>query len=163
MPNWVHNTLTVWGKPQDIAAFKLKAAQDVPNEEPDPMNFHNLVPVPNELRTPSEARIKWEDDNWGCRGACECKVRPSNDDSEVNYTFDTAWNPPIRIFQRIAHAHPELLFLLNSGSGEAGLLLDVTIWGDHCDIQDYGWVTDAQMACTCGCFDKVRDIETKTK
>ena len=155
MPNWVHNALTVWGKPQDLAAFILKAAQNVPDDEPDPMNFHNFVPVPNEFRARNEARIDWEYKNWGCRGVCQCEIQPNIEDSEVIYTFDTAWNPPVKILKKIGQSHPDLLFLLQSHSMEGGYLLDVIVWGEFGHVIDRSSIMAAQRFCTCGCFNEI--------
>ena len=164
MPNWVHNSLTVLGKPQDIAAFKIKAEQDVTNDEPSPLHFHNFVAAPNELRAQSEARKDWESDNWGCKwGAVRCEIHPSKADSELTYAFDTAWNPPIKVLKIIGQTHPELLFILHSDSPEGGDWLDITICREFCHIRDRGWIITAQRVCTCGCFDKAWDIEKNIK
>jgi hypothetical protein len=53
MPNWCRNNLTMTGPEADIQAFKAKAVGHSPWAEPegDPglLNFHSLVPVPDEV------------------------------------------------------------------------------------------------------------------
>jgi hypothetical protein len=49
MPNWCSDKLTIIGPGTDVQAFKTKAVGDSPweepEEEPDVLNFHSLVPV----------------------------------------------------------------------------------------------------------------------
>ena len=181
MPNWYHNTLTVRGKPQEIAAFKLKAAQNVHNEEPGPINFHNFVPVPNALlnyggaertagdfiispsrqlsaeeqnaQAAKEARIEWERENWGCKwGAIRSELEPSEDDTKAVFHFDTAWGPPMRFLMKVAQLNTELLFILYSYSAEDCRWFDVAFWSDYCHVKDRTWLAEAQRMCTCGAF-----------
>jgi len=53
MPNWCLNNLTITGPQADLEAFKTKAVGHSPWEEPegkpDMLNFHSLVPVPEEV------------------------------------------------------------------------------------------------------------------
>ena len=53
MPNWCLNKLTITGPEADVQAFKAKAVGHSPWEEPegdpDALNFHSLVPVPEEV------------------------------------------------------------------------------------------------------------------
>ena len=53
MPNWCLNKLTITGQQADIQAFKTKAVGhspwEAPEGEPDVLNFHSLVPVPDEV------------------------------------------------------------------------------------------------------------------
>ena len=156
MPNWVHNSLTVMGKPQDIAAFIHKAGQAVPNKEPNPLQFHNFVPVPNEFSNSMEGLTDWEFKNWGCKwDAINCEIHPGEDDSEAFYYFDTAWDPPVKILKTIGQAHPDLLFLLQSHSMESGYLLDVIVLGDIGYLIDRSGIMDAGRNCTCGCFNEI--------
>jgi hypothetical protein len=53
MPNWCSNKLTIAGPGPDVQEFKTKAVGhspwEEPEEEPDALNFHSLVPVPEEV------------------------------------------------------------------------------------------------------------------
>src|SRR5712691_11890590 len=57
MPNWCHNQLTVCGPVEDVRHFKEKAVGHSPwlppeqgvAEQPNPLNFHSLFPVPEAL------------------------------------------------------------------------------------------------------------------
>jgi hypothetical protein len=156
MAHLFNNELTVRGKPQDIAAFKLKAGKDVPHEEPSPLHFHNFVPAPNDLLNQvgpemTKSRIDWEDENWGCNwGAIECKLSPGKDDSEAIYYFETGWRPPTIFLYKVAQMHPELLFILDTDCFKAGSQYYVTFWRDYYKIDDCTWITSAQCHCICG-------------
>ena len=53
MPNWCSDKLTIIGPKVDVQAFKAKAVGPSPWEEPegepDALNFHSLVPIPEEV------------------------------------------------------------------------------------------------------------------
>ena len=54
MPNWCHNKLTIMGPEADVRSFKEKATGRCPWLKPDEtevevLNFHSLVPVPDEV------------------------------------------------------------------------------------------------------------------
>jgi hypothetical protein len=72
MPNWCSDKLTIIGPGTDVQAFKTKAVGDSPweepEEEPDVLNFHSLVPVPAEILKAGycDAGLDWERANWGC-------------------------------------------------------------------------------------------------
>ena len=57
MPNWCANKLTITGPEAEVQAFKEKAVghspwskpEELVNVEPNVLNFHSLVPVPDEV------------------------------------------------------------------------------------------------------------------
>ena len=73
MPNWCSNKLTITGPKADVQAFKTKAVGhspwEQPEKEPAVLNFHSLVPVPEEVLKAGyeSAGYHWEVENWGCK------------------------------------------------------------------------------------------------
>src|ERR1035438_5932980 len=80
MPNWCQNNLTITGPEAEVQAFKAKAVGHSPWEEPegepDGLNFHSLVPVPEEVLKAGyeSAGYDWEQKNWGCKWAAATKA-----------------------------------------------------------------------------------------
>jgi len=118
MPNWCSNKLTITGQQADIQAFKTKAVGhspwEAPEGEPDVLNFHSLVPVPDEVLQAGyeSAGYNWEMANWGCKwGASDLGIL--NDwEGYVDYEFYTAWSPPIEFLQTVAVQWPALVLIL---------------------------------------------------
>lgn len=122
MPNWTNNVLTIFGPEADIKAFKLQAighspwltAEELKVDEPNPLNFHGLVPVPEEVLKAgyNSAGYNWEKDNWGCKwGACHTRILEEDVD-RIIFDFDTAWSPPVEFMERAAKLWPTLTFIL---------------------------------------------------
>ena len=144
MPNWCNNELRVSGPAEDIARFKQQAVGFSPwnappkDEKPSPLNFHSLVPIPDGVLKAGyeDAGYDWENNHWGCKwGACHADLVDDNG-SELFYSFDTAWAPPIGFLDGVAKLWPSLIFVLEyeeGGMGFKGLAKahDETI-EDHC-------------------------------
>ena len=123
MPNWCLNKLTLRGPELDVAAFRKQAVghspwprfQEGEGETANLLNFHNLVPIPPEVRTAGydNAGANWERENWGCTyGAFETSIVDDREDAVV-YDFQTAWSPPIEFCVRAAKQFPTLTFILD--------------------------------------------------
>ena len=103
-------------------------------------SFHAFVPVPREVmlspydpgslekkkaeypewfdRFPGlMAGYDWEHRNWGVKwGARDASISNKteiNGETEVVYTFDTAWGPPTEFMDRLAALYPNLQFHLS--------------------------------------------------
>jgi hypothetical protein len=122
MPNWSNNILTVYGPEADVQAFRKQAvghspwltAEELVSEKSNPLNFHNLVPIPDEiLKAGYDKRgYDWEKCHWGCKwGACNCQV-VDEDSGRIVYNFDSAWAPPIEFIESAAKLWPTLTLLL---------------------------------------------------
>lgn len=125
----------------DKVALKLKKAFDEPVEEDkrftvfaikseemveDCYSFNNFIPISREDFL--EDWYMWRVNNWGTKWDVGSEIYPSGldfleddveaSDIEVVYHFDTAWSPPIPVFQAMAEQHPDLeLELLFSEGG----------------------------------------------
>ena len=69
---------------------------------------------------------RWCLDNWGTKwGLCEVEL-VMEDESELEYTFETAWSPPLPIVKVMGEMFPKLKFELRyfeGGSGFNGLYI----------------------------------------
>ena len=122
MPNWCTNKLIVTGEDTLVDEFKntaegpdaqvygLDMASDE-NIENSALSFHSLVPIPDETLKGSysgdgyDAEIRL----WGCKwGACYAELE--EDSGRLQYSFDTAWSPPIPLLLAASDRFPELTF-----------------------------------------------------
>ena len=142
MPNWCLNKLTVTGLESDVQAFKAKAVGhspwDEPEGEPVVLNFHSLVPVPEEVLKAGyeSAGYNWEMANWGCKWGAENPTILDEWEGHVEYEFSTAWSPPEQFLEKVAVQWPNLLFVLEykePGMAFKGLAkFQGDIHEDHC-------------------------------
>ena len=118
MPNWCTNKLTIIGPGAEVQGFKTKAVGkspwDEPGENPNALNFHSLIPVPDEILAADygDARYNWEITHWGCKWGAANSVIVEEWDGYVEYAFDTAWSPPIELLETMATQWPNLSFVL---------------------------------------------------
>ena len=133
MPNWVNNTVTVNGDPEEIKKFKEKAAQSYsshggetheavfsfwnfkrpPQEALDNGEYyetHGFSPEKGHTGQTTNNWYNWNSTEWGTKwDAC----RPETvweDASSIQYTFDTAWSMPEPVFEAMVAQHPKLKF-----------------------------------------------------
>ena len=110
MPNWVVNTLKVInGDPQEIFEF-VRTEKSV-------FDFNNLIPMPEHIQNTDEEVIRasgfklpawyaWGVDNWGTKwNASEARYSTKEPDTAI--WFDTAWAPPVPVFEALAKRFPE--------------------------------------------------------
>ena len=136
MPNWVNNTVTVNGDPEEIKKFREKAAQPYKlyhsNEEQtndDCFAFWNFKRPPQEALDSGEYFAthgfskehghtgqthnnwyNWNNREWGTKwDACRPEV-VWEDSSSIQYAFDTAWSMPEPVFEAMVAQHPNLNF-----------------------------------------------------
>tara|TARA_B100000131_G_scaffold216690_1_gene208294 strand:+ start:1254 stop:1853 length:600 start_codon:yes stop_codon:yes gene_type:complete len=122
---------------------RLKALSQSLPEAGDivPFSFHALFPVPEDFRrfpfdcnharkigeAVGEPRpyggYRWEIDNWGCKwGSVESDLT-CEEDTFLQYMFDTPWGPPVDFMHKVASDWPTLCFELEyeePGMGFAG-------------------------------------------
>jgi hypothetical protein len=109
MPNWVSNTLEVIkGDPKEVFEFV--------RSEKSLFDFNKLIPMPEHIKDSDEpvayaglegvpAWYAWALDNWGTKwNACDAEY--STKDPERVLWFDTAWSPPVPVFEALAKRFP---------------------------------------------------------
>ncbi len=143
MPNWCTNFLTVSGTPAALQAFKALAqgveAGPEGKERETPLSFQYLLPQPDDI---GDKWYEWRNAAWGTKwdlGADTQVVYEGND--YIEYMFDTAWGPPVRLFQTVV----DQLSTLN-------LCFHLTYYELGCDF--YG-----ELLCSGGTQDNVDDCE----
>jgi hypothetical protein len=118
MPNWCHSYMTVTGAPSEIARFKRTCIRVVPElREQAQLDFNTIEPMPDfaDGETEPASFPEWYD--WACKhwgtksNACHFQVtRDEPDRYECN--FDTAWTPPVPIWEKMGKLFPALMFRL---------------------------------------------------
>src|ERR1017187_6850446 len=112
----------VRGPAEELARFKKQAVGYSPwwtrkeraGEPPSPLNFHSLVPVPEEVLRPGygEAGNDWELRNWGAKWGASDAGLVDEWDGCLMYSFNTAWSPPIAFLENVSQQWPTLTFIL---------------------------------------------------
>lgn len=140
MPNWCENTLAIMGSKEDINHLKefVKDDQSI-------LTFESILPCPVELRhttAPNRNEQKagyllkkygasdwynWCVNNWDTKwDACEVALDETDYQEEgvyLEYRFETAWSPPIKVIDELAKKYPTLKLHLSfdeSGMGFSG-------------------------------------------
>ncbi len=162
MPNHVTNNLFVSGPSDEVARFRKESTglppdynqseteREVLGEqtiEPQILNFHSLVPVPDEVlkngfngKNPNiesgyNAQIELWGTKWGAYEVIETTkasgerwtpVTEKESDDWTNFNFDTAWSPPEPWLKAVALKFPALIFnmtYVEEGMGFKGQLI----------------------------------------
>jgi len=135
-----HGTRGEWPVHDDVRVKAL--AESLP--EPGPasvFSFHALYPVPDEVRQlPYDSThakkvaeqigrvcayggYTWENEHWGCKwGASEPELH-QEEDSFLQYSFETPWGPPMDFLKKVSEDWPTLSFEVEyeeCGMGFAG-------------------------------------------
>ena len=114
MPNWCDNYLRVFGDKEEITRFREKAEAVVDGVE-TALSLNNLHPLPKELEgTESTEKNNWYDwqiQNWGTKWDVEAVLEEEGEDY-LNYSFDSAWTPPIAWLKKVSADFPTLRFVL---------------------------------------------------
>lgn len=117
MPNWCSNSLHVTGSSYEIAKFReevIGKRHGDKDEKENVLCFDKVVPTPKDLLTKEygDGAYNWERDNWGCKWGAGDATLDYESDTELEYNFSTAWNPPIPFIKKAAEKYPELEFSL---------------------------------------------------
>ena len=125
MPNWCSNSLVVYGDKESLNNFNngLVSIDGYPSillsyfprPEFRDTNNHETKYDNQTYNLENFGAIDWYDwsvDNWGTKwGDCNTLLILSNDKC-LEYSFDTAWSPPIEGIQHISSKFPTLTFML---------------------------------------------------
>lgn len=136
MPNWVYNTIRIEGEATDIQEFKdfidvmprLAGVDDDKWEGSSRFSFHSFITPPDKVTTeeyhashgsgPSGPFgdgqynwYNWNNDNWNTKwDACSATVMPSDSNTKLTITFETAWAPPEPVLVAMTAKYPTLDF-----------------------------------------------------
>jgi hypothetical protein len=117
MPNWCTNKLVVESQTIEQMDKWRIALQNEKSMEPL-LVFDKLLPLPEEEK---ENWYQWRIDNWGTKWDVATEDSEGNvtgdapyhgDTVRYEYEFDTAWGPPIELFENIAKDFPGIQFNL---------------------------------------------------
>lgn len=111
MPNWCENNLRIHGDAEDMKPFIMKLSN---SEDPTPLlSFDSLLPMPAHEK---DNWYDWRIDNWGTKWDItedDKGVYPTDETEEyLEYTFSTAWSPPVEFIETISRDFPGLTFQL---------------------------------------------------
>jgi hypothetical protein len=140
MPNWCENRLRIFGPQADIEKFQQLAVghppwlneQERQTNQPSPLNFHSLLPVPAEIINLGTELEKWQLDYWGTKWEAAEVLLLDASATGLSYQFDTAWSPPIALFKSIGPQWPTLTFRLNYEELGCGFIGLCKVVGDNC-------------------------------
>jgi hypothetical protein len=120
MPNWCYNRLSISGNKTELKLFRelakgggteLSLAKLYPEPDYSKIKVKPTFPsITKEVRK-GEEWWDWRVQNWGTKWDIEA-VLDSADESYLEYSFDSAWSPPIQWLQKIVKDFPKLLFTL---------------------------------------------------
>ena len=123
MPNWVYNTLRISGTPCRIAeikdkayfnglVFNFRAFVPVDYNDPDYQNHAEKHPDASPIANHENFNLEdWMIDHWGTSNAVDSKIAVDEPDS-TSYTFNTAWEPPVKFVKALEKLYPDVNFSL---------------------------------------------------
>ena len=111
MPNYTINTLIVTGDTKNLRRFREAAK----GGESD-LSLNSLFPMPEGLKdTDAEEDTPnwydWSVENWGTKWDVDGKLISAFDDC-LEYSFKSAWNPPMEWLEKVSKDYPTLRFRL---------------------------------------------------
>tara|TARA_R110000868_G_scaffold110349_4_gene299120 strand:+ start:2699 stop:3163 length:465 start_codon:yes stop_codon:yes gene_type:complete len=95
MPNWCHTTLNVNGSKEQIKEFSSLVSDAIEN---DNGLCNAIIPKPE---AEAENWYNWNCKNWGSKWDVTDISVEFEDDTQINLSFDTAWNPITPIFDEL--------------------------------------------------------------
>jgi hypothetical protein len=137
MPNWVYNNLTIApdseaggttkdvadlveqvGKPYTIKTRDWKSGEMTEQTVEEPFAFWNIVRPEGEDLEKYDGSLgtggampfwyDWNCENWGTKWDASDVDRIDQGKDHIQYTFQTAWSPPIQVMQSLSEQHPNL-------------------------------------------------------
>jgi len=149
MPNWVHNRLSVAGGSEHLVRFEQQAG--MPHTETwkegsvlvdQDLSFWNFKRPEDTEAYFGDNGIgsnwyRWNVDNWGTKwDACNVE-KIYHGVTSLEYTFDTAWSPPLPVLQAMVEQFPDLTFEMRSVEEQGW---GVVYWGENGTLEEIeGW------------------------
>ena len=125
MPNWCNNRVEIYGEDPD----QIKEVKKTLASKQTCFDFNNIVPMPKELEgttspnpEPDSFEAKrlrkqhghdnWYDwccDNWDTKwNSAGADLTSDSNNSIIEYEFQTAWGPPIKVIEALREKYPDL-------------------------------------------------------
>jgi len=125
MPNWCDNRVEIYGDNPD----QIKEVKKTLASKQTCFDFNNIVPMPKELEgttspnpEPDSFEAKrlrkqhghdnWYDwccDNWDTKwNSAGADLTSDSNNSIIEYEFQTAWGPPIKVIEALREQYPDL-------------------------------------------------------
>ena len=125
MPNWCDNRVEIYGDNPD----QIKEVKKTLASKETCFDFNNIVPMPKELEgttspnpEPDSFEAKrlrkqhghdnWYDwccDNWDTKwNSAGADLTSDSNNSIIEYEFQTAWGPPIKVIEALREQYPDL-------------------------------------------------------
>jgi len=140
MPNWCYNNITIHGSSAEIAKIE-KFLEERKGEN----WFDYFLPMPEEIKKTDGAWYEWAINNWGTKWNCNA-VDWTAFEGEISFTFDSAWGPPITLYEYISNEFEDLSIqaeYLEEGMGFVGEFIDGE---DNCyeyeDLEDLDYIPE---------------------
>lgn len=121
MPNWCNNDIQILGKKKELEKIKkkikkknflnsfIKLPKELKETQSPPNNKKNINLI---LKYGADNWYDWNIKNWGIKWDFELLYLDDGNESEITFSFDTPWRPPIEGFEKISSKYPELVFFL---------------------------------------------------
>lgn len=125
MPNHCHNRVTLIGPKKDVAAIRANA-----------WSFDFIAPPPADIK--ESELYDWHCENWGTKWNNYEYQEEEYSDNYLRVTFNTAWGPPIRLFEKLLEKYPRCWIkdMVNIECGLSGVVI-VSMEG----VQQMTWDT----------------------
>lgn len=94
MPNWCNNYATITGPKEQIDALIVECKKSEDNTPCEILNLLHPRPADQE-----ENWYDWNVSNWGTKWDISLASYEIVDENTITLSFDTAWSPPIALYQ----------------------------------------------------------------
>lgn len=99
MPNWCSNIIEIQGTKEQINKFVFFLDEHNGKEW-----FNFFKSTPTELK--EDGWYEWNVENWGTKWNCDAQdwikvENPNGDEASVSFWFDSAWSPPVALYEHI--------------------------------------------------------------
>jgi hypothetical protein len=135
MPNNCGNTVTIIGPEADIDLFIEKK-----------LSFEYFMPPPK------GSDIEWQMKHWGTKWDLYDLTMERNGPNGIQFTFSTAWSPPVPFFEGLLAKFPKCWIKLEYGEAMmmlAGLWIAYTKNGVM-KVKEMGWIEPMAVLTTEG-------------
>lgn len=130
MPNWCNNTLQIRGSAENLEKIKNQVKKpyiwkgktlkqdpdtqkwdlvDVTEEATPLFAFQNIIPQPE--FTGDEDWYSWRLKNWDTKWDAS-EVTSFLSQTQLNYSFDTAWSPPMKVYYELSRQYPDVCLVV---------------------------------------------------